>query len=141
MEKELKKFIKRLHSTGLPNDVAREIFKFGKPGYNYLWTVIDDPSFTDYQVINLLRALYQMKYHDIDLFVNKLLSLTQDKRIDVRSTAAFLAICLYRISDRFKELNIPLKEEMLTQYLYKALDLGLNEGIIEEVQDVLKVSI
>ncbi|GJD17986.1 hypothetical protein RIVM261_029420 [Rivularia sp. IAM M-261] len=140
MDKQLQKLIKRLHNTRLLDDVAREIFKFGKPGYYYLWTAIDDPSLTDYQVTNLLRALFQMKYHDIDLFVNKLLSFTQDKRIEVRSTATFLAICLYRISERFKELNIPLRQENLEQYLYKALDLGLDEAIVEQVQDVLKVS-
>ncbi|GJD17985.1 hypothetical protein RIVM261_029410 [Rivularia sp. IAM M-261] len=102
------KLIKRLHSKNLPNNVAKQIIKLGKDGYNYLWEIIDDPNFTNYQVINTIRILYQMKYDNIDTFVNRLLSFTQDQRIDVRSTACFLAICLFRIKKEFKELNIPL---------------------------------
>jgi hypothetical protein len=102
----------------------------------YLWTVIDDPSLTDYQVINLLRALYQIKYHDIDLFVNRLLSFTLDTRIDVRS-ASFLAICLFRIKNNFPEINIPLEQDILINFLRQAIEMGLHPTIEEHIEEYM----
>ncbi|BAZ16400.1 hypothetical protein NIES4071_82760 [Calothrix sp. NIES-4071] len=139
--KYCQKLIKRLHSKRLPDDVAKEIIKLGKDGYDYLWEIIDDSNLTDYQVINIIRILYQMKYYDIDVFVNKLLSFTQDKRIDVRSTACFLAICLFRIKKEFKELNIPLEQEILVKYLRQALEMELHQSIRQQIEDLFQVSI
>ncbi|MEH2414276.1 hypothetical protein [Nostoc sp.] len=119
MDNTLEKLIKQLHSKCLSDHVANEIIKLGKPAYNYLLVKIDEPSLTEYQVINLLRILYQMKYYNLEELVNKVLSITQDQRIDVRSTASFLAICLFRIKKEFPELNIPLQREVLAQFIHK----------------------
>ncbi len=135
------KLIKRLHTKKLPDDVAKQIIKLGKDGYDYLWVKIDDPNLSDYQVINIIKILYQMKYYDIEVFVNKLLSFTQDKRIDVRSTACFLAICLFRIKKEFHELNIPLEQEILVKFLRQALEMELHKTITQQIEDVFKVSI
>lgn len=135
------KLIKRLHSKKLPDDVAKQIIKLGKDGYDYLWVIIDDPNLTDYQVINILRILYQMKYYDIDVFVNKLLSFTQDQRIDVRSTACFLAICLFRIKNEFKELNIPLEQEILIKFFRQAIEMELHQTIRQQIEDLFQLNI
>ena len=126
----LKKLIKRLNSSKLPDEVASQIIKLGKPTYDYLWTIVDDPNLSDYQVINLLVILNQMKFHNIELFVNKLLSFTQDTRIDVRSRASWLAICLFRLKQEFKELNIPLQREILGQFLSKASSMELHSSSV-----------
>lgn len=138
MDNTHEKLIKQLHSKRLSNDVANEIIKLGKPVFDYLLAKIDDPRLTEYQVINLLRILYQIKYHDIEQFVNKLLSITQDQRIDVRSTASFLAICLFRIKKEFPELNIPLQREVLAQFLHKSLTMELHQTIGQQVESFLQ---
>ncbi|MFN6528601.1 hypothetical protein [Nostoc sp. ChiSLP03a] len=134
MDNTLEKLIKQLHSKRLSDNVANEIIKLGKPAFDYLLVKIDEPSLTEYQVINLLRISYQMKYHNITQFTNKLLSITQDKRIDVRSTASFLAICLFRIKKEFPELNIPLQREALAQFLHKSLAMELHQTIGQQVE-------
>ncbi len=131
------KLIKRLERKKLPDDVAKQIIKLGKDGYDYLWLIIDDPNLTDYQVINIIRVLYQMKYYDIETFVNKLLLFTQDQRIDVRSTACFLAICLFRIKNEFKELNIPLEQEILIKFFRRAIEMELHQTIKLQIEDYM----
>lgn len=141
MDNTLKKLIKQLHSKRLPDNVANEIIKLGKPVFDYLLAKIDDPRLTEYQVINLLRILYQMKYHNITQFVNKLLSITQDKRIDVRSTASFLSICLFRVKKEFPELNIPLEREVLAQLLHNSLAMKLHQTIGQQVEKFFQYNI
>lgn len=138
MDNTHEKLIKQLHSKRLSDNVANEIIKLGKPVFDYLLVKIDEPSLTEYQVINLLRILYQIKYHDIEQFVNKLLSITQDQRIDVRSTASFLLICLFRIKKEFPELNIPLQQEVLAQFLHKSLAMELHQTIRQQVESFIQ---
>ncbi|MEH1829619.1 MAG: hypothetical protein V7L22_30500 [Nostoc sp.] len=141
MDNTYEKLIKQLHSKRLSDNVANEIIKLGKPVFDYLLVKIDDPRLTEYQVINLLRILYQMKYHDITQFVNKLLSITQDKRIDVRSTASFLSICLFLLKKEFPELNISLQREVLAQFLHKSLAIELHQTIGQQVENFLQDNI
>ncbi|MEH2177351.1 hypothetical protein [Nostoc sp.] len=138
MDNTLEKLIKHLHSKRLSDNVANEIIKLGKPAFDYLLVKIDEPSLTEYQAINLLHISYQMKYHNITQFTNKFLSVTQDKRIDVRSTASFLAICLFRIKKEFPELNIPLRREVLAQFLHKSLAMELHQTIRQQVESFLQ---
>jgi len=141
MDNDLKKLIKQLHDKHLPAHIANEIIKLGQPAYDYLLVKIDEQNLTEYQVINLLRILYEMKFYDLQEFVNKLLSFTQDKRIDIRSTASFLAICLFRIKKEFNELNIPLQRETLAKFLHNSLAMELHQTIRQQVENFLQEKI
>ncbi|OKH30470.1 hypothetical protein NIES2101_42375 [Calothrix sp. HK-06] len=81
--------------------------------------------------------MYQMKYHDIDLFVNRLLSFTLDKIIDVRSAASFMAICLFRIKNNFPEINIPLEQDILIKFLRQAIEMELHPTIEEHIEEYM----
>ncbi|MDZ8050803.1 MAG: hypothetical protein RMX68_020570 [Aulosira sp. ZfuVER01] len=130
--KRLEKLIGRLHSRSLPEDVSHQIIKLGKPAYNYLFQKIDEPTLTECQVINIIRVLYAMRCHgDIQIFINKLLLLTKNERISVRSVASHLSICLVLMAEAFEELNIPLQREMLKPLLQNAFVMGLNPGVAE----------
>ncbi|MEA5601459.1 hypothetical protein [Nostoc sp. UHCC 0252] len=137
--KIIEKQIKNLHSRSLPDEIAIQIFKLGKPAYDYLFTTIDNPTLTDYQVINLLRLLYMMRYHgNLDAFVNKLLFLIQDDRIKVRSVASIMSVNLLRIAETFNYLNIPLQREKLISFLENALIMELDSASTQVVQDFLE---
>ncbi|MBH8573119.1 hypothetical protein I8752_08840 [Nostocaceae cyanobacterium CENA369] len=143
MDNALEKLIKQLHSIRLPNNVANEIIKLGKDVYDYLLVKIDDPSLSEYQIINLLRILYQMRYHNIQDFIKKVFLFTQDERINVRSTASLLAICLFKTSlylkKEFNELNnMPLYQERLIQLLDNSLAMGLHQTIRQQVETFIE---
>ncbi|MFN6559418.1 MAG: hypothetical protein RMY28_006370 [Nostoc sp. ChiSLP01] len=146
MDNTFKKSIKQLYSIHLPDNVANEIIKLGKPIYNYLLIKIDAPSLSEYQIINLLRILYQMRYYNIEQFINKIFSFTQDDRINVRSTASLLAICLFRacscLTKEFNELNnIPLHRERLIQLIHNSLAMGLHKSVREQVETFIEKKI
>ena len=134
--------ITKLHSKKLPDNVVEKIIKQGKPAYDYLFAIIDEPSFTKYQIVNLLRILYMMRYHgNIEAFVNKLLSFIQDDRIEVRSTASHLSICLLRMKEAFDYLDIPLEREKLMQLLQNALAMELDPVTTQTLKYFLKSEI
>ncbi|MFN6462322.1 MAG: hypothetical protein RMZ41_010790 [Nostoc sp. DedVER02] len=146
MDKGFEELIKQVHSIRLPDNVATKIIKLGKPIYHYLLVKIDDPSLSEYQVINLLRILYQMRYQNIEQFINKVFSFTQDERINVRSTASWLAICLFKASSyltkEFNELNnIPLHQERLIQLIHNSLAMGLHQSVRQQVETFIKQNI
>ncbi|MBD2491384.1 hypothetical protein [Aulosira sp. FACHB-615] len=138
MDNSFSKLIKQLHSRHLPDNVADKVIKMGRTAYDYLLVKIDDPNLTDYQVLNLLRILYQMKYHDIEQFINKLCFLSQDTRINVRSTASFLIICLFRLKKEFKELYIPLDSETIIKLLHNSLAMDLHQTVREQVESFIE---
>ncbi|MDY6901462.1 MAG: hypothetical protein SWZ49_25805 [Cyanobacteriota bacterium] len=87
----LNKLIRRLHCKTLSHDVEKEIFQFRKPGYDYLFEIVDESNLSEHQVANILRILCAMRGHGkIELFINKLFSLVKDERIKVSSTASYL---------------------------------------------------
>ena len=134
--------IAKLHSKKFPDNVVEKIINQGKPAYDYLFAIIDEPRFTKYQIVNLLRILYMMRYHgNIEALVNKLLSFIQDDRIEVRSTASYLSICLLRMKEAFDYLDIPLEREKLMQLLQNALATELDSVTTQTIKDFLKSEI
>lgn len=110
----LEKLIRRLHSKTLPSDVEKKIFKFRKPGYDYLFKIVDESTLSEHQVANILRILCTMRgYGEINLFINKLLSLVEDERLKVSSTASYLLEFLLQMKENFNYLDIPLEREQL----------------------------
>ncbi|MEM7715504.1 MAG: hypothetical protein AAF349_18355, partial [Cyanobacteria bacterium P01_A01_bin.68] len=78
-------------------DVEKKIFKFRKSGYDYLFQIVDESSLSEHQVANILRILCTMRaYGEINLLINQLLSLVEDERLKVSSTALYLLEFYYR---------------------------------------------
>ena len=114
----LEKLIRRLHSKTLPYDVEKEIFQFRKPGYDYLFEVVDESSFSEHQVANILKILCAMRGHgEIKLFINKLLSFVEDERLKVSLTASYLLEFLLQMKENFDYLDIPLEREKLMKVI------------------------
>lgn len=114
----LNKLIRRLHCKTLPIDVEREIFKFRKSGYDYLFEIVDESTLSEHQVANILRILCAMRgYGVIKLFINKLFSFVEDERIKVSSTALHLLKFLLQLKENFDYLDIPSEREELMKVL------------------------
>ncbi|BAY87329.1 hypothetical protein NIES267_68510 [Calothrix parasitica NIES-267] len=116
----LEKLIRRLHCKTLPYDVEREIFKFRKPGYDYLFKIVDESTLSEDQVANILRTLCAMRGHgEIELFINKLFSLVEDERLKVSLTASYLLEFLLQMKENLDYLDIPLEREQLMRFINK----------------------
>ena len=116
----LEKLIRRLHCKTLPYDVEKEIFKFRKPGYDYLFSIVDESKLSEHQIANILRILCAMRgYGEIKLIINKLFSLVEDERLKVSLTASYLLKFLLQMKENFDYLDIHLEREQLIKVLNK----------------------
>ncbi len=118
----LNKLRRKLHCKTLPYDVEKEIFQFRKPGYDYLFGIIDESGMSEHQIANILRILCGMRGHgEIKILINKLLLLVEDERIKISFTASYLLEFLLQMKENFDYLDIFLEREQLMQVIKKKI--------------------
>ncbi|MGB3651729.1 MAG: hypothetical protein WBA41_11020 [Rivularia sp. (in: cyanobacteria)] len=138
--KYIEKLIRQLHCRKLPDDVARKLFKLNEFAYNYLFDKLDDKTLTDYELHNIILVLKQMMYQDYvdqQLFVEKILSLTLDERISVRTNSCILATILFN-QQKTALVKYSIERETLRTYLEKVLEMGLPKVHIDYLQLFIK---
>jgi len=123
----LDKLLARIGSRHLlPND-KEQFIKAGKLAYEYLIEKLGSTQLTDYQVIHALEILVSMRHiGEASEVIGKILDLTQDKRIRVRSVASNMAISLLRQSEHCGTLAYQLNRKELGDLINHALLIGLN---------------
>ncbi len=125
----LNKLLAKINSRSLCPDVKEEFIRFGKLAYDYLLEKIDSIQLTEYQVIHALEILVIMRYiGEPSEVIEKILNLTQDKRIRIRSFATRIAIVLLLQSEHCGTPAYQLNRKELTTIVNNALLMGLDAG-------------
>jgi hypothetical protein len=135
----LQKQIKLLHRRNLPDSVLKNITKFKKIAYEYLLNHVNDSNLSEYQVINIMKILFIMRNYDGNTFINKILVLIKDERIEIRSYASVILVTLLYLDENFSGLNFlqqKSKEEFLL-ILKQAVELEISPKVITYVQNYI----
>jgi hypothetical protein len=134
----LDKLLARINSRNLLPNHEEQFIKTGNLGYEYLIEKLDSTHLTDYQVINALHILVTMRYiGEPSEVIGKILDLTQDKRISVRSVASRIAIALLLQSEHCGTPAHQLNRTDLRGIINKALLIGLNSNITSFAVDFI----
>lgn len=121
------KLLTRINSRRLSPKDKEQFIKSGRFAYEYLIEKLDSPQLTDYQVIHALEILMGMRYiGEPSEAIAKILALTQDERIRVRSAAANMAISLLRQSEHCGTPSHQLNRQKLQDTIARALAIGLD---------------
>jgi len=130
---------KQLHSKQLPETVQCEFFKKGKFAYEYLFHKLNDPNITYYQLCNGLTILTKMRYvGDPSKVIQKILDLTQDSRVEIRSGSICSAIALLVQSEHSGIASPPLERDRLKRLIEKSLSMGLNAHTESYAKDFIE---
>ncbi len=122
----LEKLLAKINSRDLLPNHEEQFIKAGKLAYEYLIEKLDSTHLTDYQVINALRILVTMRYiGEPSEVIGKILALTQDKRIRVRSVASRIAIALLLQAEHCGTPAHQLNCQELGELINNALLIGL----------------
>jgi hypothetical protein len=123
----LDKLLARINTRHLWPSHKEQFIKAGRLAYEYLVEKLDSTHLTDYQVINALKILVTMRYiGEPSEVIGKLLDLTQDKRIRIRSTAVHIAIILILQSEHCGNSAYQLNRQELGELINYALLMGLS---------------
>jgi hypothetical protein len=134
----LDKLLARINSRHLLPNHKEQFIKAGKLAYEYLIEKLDNTHLTDYQVINALRILVNMRYiGEPSEVIGKILDLTQDKRIRVRSVASCIAIALLLQSEHCGTPAHQLNRTDLGELINNALLIGLDSSSISFAVDFI----
>jgi hypothetical protein len=123
----LNKLLVRINTRHLWPNHKEQFIKAGNLAYEYLIEKLDSTHLTDYQVINSLEIIVAMRYvGDPSEVIRKILDLTQDKRIRVRSVASNIAISLLLQSEHCGTPAYQLNRQELGELINHALLIGLD---------------
>jgi hypothetical protein len=123
----LDKLLARINSRRLLPDHKWQFIKAGNLAYEYLIEKLDSTHLTDYQVIHIIEILVIMMYHgEPSEVIGKILDLTQDRRIRVRSYACKVAIVLLLQSENCGTPVYQLNRQDLADLINHALSIGLD---------------
>jgi hypothetical protein len=134
----LDKLLARMNTRQLLPNHEEQFIKAGSLAYEYLIEKLDSTHLTDYQVINALHILVTMRYiGEPSEVIEKILDLTQDKRIRVRSVASRIAIVLLLQSEHCGTPAHQLNRKDLGELMNNALLIGLDCSSISFALDFI----
>lgn len=134
----LDKLLARINARRLLDDDKQQFINAGKLAYDYLIEKIDSPQLTDYQVINALQIIVTLRYiGEPSHVIAKILNLTQDQRIRVRSAASKIAIALLLQAEHCGTPAYQLNRKELVNLLERSLMLDLDTSSTSYVSEFI----
>jgi hypothetical protein len=130
-ERDEDAFFRDLNRKSLPDELRTRAYALGKRGYDKLFEGVTDAGATEWQVVNALHILFDLRLHgDQSTLFERFLELALDQRTRVRSAATKLALGMVRMSRALPYAAVPSATvERILPIAKSALSKGLEHDV------------